>query len=125
MDLQWQRQAELWLKLMGVVNQSAALLVCVNCGRDTFYLEEHQRRARLTIARQISEPQRHSSLLRLLGLLQPEASNGIPLRGWLAGDALWLSAMAPIQSGAELWVELSRRQRIILDRIMDNRHENA
>lgn len=124
MDLQWQRQTELWLRLMDFPHETVAPILTLNQGLDTWYLEQRGERARLTLARKLPEIQLHNALLRLLGLLQPEAGNGIPLRAWLTRDSLWLSAMAPPQSGAELWFSLSRRQRYLFDRITVNSNEN-
>ncbi|AIJ09195.1 MULTISPECIES: type III secretion protein [Edwardsiella] len=125
MDLQWQRQTELWLRLMGAAPQPPAISLTLGRDRDRIFLEQDQGRARLTLARSLPVPQRQPTLLRLLQLLQPEAGGGIPLRAWLAGDALWISAAAPPDSGAEQWRELARRQRRLLDRVMENPHENG
>ncbi|EKS7778613.1 type III secretion protein [Edwardsiella piscicida] len=125
MDLQWQRQTELWLRLMGAGPQPPTSSLTLDRDRDRIFLEQDQGRARLTLARRLPVPQRQSTLLRLLQLLQPEAGGGIPMRAWLAGDALWISAAAPPDSGAEQWRELARRQRRLLDRVMENPHENG
>lgn len=85
MDLQWQRQTELWLRLMGASPQPSANSLTLNRGRDRVFLEQDQGRARLTLARSLPVPQRQPTLLRLLQLLQPEAGGGSRCEpGWLA-----------------------------------------
>lgn len=125
MDLQWQRQAELWLRLMDARGVAAAPNLALRRGGDTHYLEQHAGRARLALARPLAAAQRQPALQKLLGLLLPEAGGGVPLRAWLARGRLWLAATAPQDSGAELWAELSRQQRRLLDRVTENADENA
>lgn len=120
MDLQWQRQTELWLRLMGGDTQPAALSISLVRGGDTLCLEQCQGRARISLARLTTDADCHMMLFRLLALLQPDAGAGIPLRAWHIGPTLWISAMAPPDSGAELWAELARRQRRLLDRVSDH-----
>ncbi|WP_199180006.1 hypothetical protein [Chromobacterium sinusclupearum] len=123
MDLQWQRQSELWLRLMDAQGASASSNLAIRLGRDTFYLEQHTGRARLALSRPIRREQGQATLLRLLGLLQPEAGGGVPLRAWIARGCLWLAATAPQDSGAEHWASLSRQQRRLMDRVMEDSHE--
>lgn len=118
MDLQWQRQAEFWLKLMGASGHQAALSIPLTQGLNTFYLEQSLNRARVSLSRPLRQPDQEAVLLRLLSLLQPDAGDGIPLRAWLSDKMIWLSTMAPPDSGAELWVDLARRQRLLLDRVV-------
>ena len=125
MDLQWQRQTELWLRLMEVRGVSAAPALELSRGRDTLYLEQYAGRARLALSRPLPAQRRLIALNRLLGLLQPEAGGGIPLRAWLARGQLWLAATAPEGSGAELWAQLSCQQCRLLDRVTENAHENT
>lgn len=123
MDLQWQRQAELWLRLMGAPGIPPAQQLTLRHGRDTHYLEALAGRALVSLTRQLPEATRQPTLSRLLTLLQPEAGNGVPLRAWLARGSLWLAATAPQDSGAELWAQLASQQRRLLDRVMENLHE--
>jgi hypothetical protein len=116
MDLQWQRQTELWLRFMGATDQAAALSLALRRDNETIYLEQSQGRARISLCRPVIRQDLQASLLRLLSLLQPDAGAGIPLRAWISGTSIWLSALAPPDSGAELWAELLRRQRLLLDR---------
>lgn len=116
MDLQWQRQTELWLRLMGAKGQAAALRLALPQAGETLYLEQSQGRARVSLCRPLARHDQQETLLRLLSLLQPDAGAGIPMRAWLSGASLWLSALAPPDSGAEQWAELVRRQRLLLDR---------
>lgn len=123
MDLQWQRQIELWLRLMGAPYIRPALQLALSCGQDTHYLEVLSGRALLSVARPVTPPERKAALLRLLTLLQPEAGGGIPLRAWVARGCLCLAATAPRDSGAELWVQLAHRQRHLLGRAAGSTNE--
>lgn len=125
MDLQWQRRAELWLRLTDARGEAPALNLAVRRGSDTYYLEQHAGRARLALARPVPDTQRQAALHRLLSLLLPEAGRGVPLRAWLAGGQLWLAATAPEDSSAEQWAELSRQQCRLLDRVTEPADENA
>lgn len=125
MDLQWQRQTELWLRLMDAGNVAPALNISVEKRDDTYYLEQVGKRANISLARAVNDAEQHNVLLRLLNLLQPEAGAGIPLRAWLAKGKIWLSATAPPESGAELWTELARRQHRLLNRVMETDYENV
>ncbi|WP_240036171.1 hypothetical protein, partial [Aeromonas jandaei] len=123
MDLQWQRQTELWLRLIGATGHPPALSLSLKRGRDTLYLEQCQGRARVSLARPLPEQELQPTLLRLLALLQPDAGAGTPLRAWLTGTALWISAMAPPECGAEQWAALVQRQRLLLDRVTIDAHQ--
>ncbi|MCD4500977.1 hypothetical protein [Chromobacterium vaccinii] len=123
MDLQWQRQTELWLRLMGESAIPAALRLSLRQGQDMFYLESLDGRALLSLSRPLPEARRRPALLRLLALLQPEAGDGIPLRAWLARGCVWLAATMPRDSGAEQWARMSRQQRRLLDRVAEGSHE--
>ncbi|EAA3660144.1 type III secretion protein [Salmonella enterica] len=116
MDLQWQRQIELWLQLMGFRGQASALHLVLSQTNENLYLEQIQGRAKISLCRPLYRQDRQKTLMHLLTLLQPDAGAGIPLQAWLSDTSIWLSAMAPPDSGAEQWAELVRRQRLILDR---------
>ncbi|AKK24866.1 type III secretion protein (plasmid) [Pandoraea oxalativorans] len=125
MDLQWQRRTELWLCLMDMRGLAPAPQVTVRRGADTYYLEQQGERARIALARALPAAQHVAALHKLLGLLLPEASGGVPLRAWLARGQLWLAATAPPDSGAELWASLAAQQRRLLDRVTEPTHENT
>ncbi|VWD64429.1 hypothetical protein BLA50215_07856 [Burkholderia lata] len=124
MDLQWQRQVELWLRLMGAPPEILpAPQLSLRHGRDTHYLEAIANRALVSLARPLPEIVRQPTLLHLMTLLQPEAGGSVPLRVWLACGCLWLAATAPEDSGAELWSRLAHQQRRLLDRAAEHSHE--
>ncbi|MBJ7263450.1 MAG: hypothetical protein JHC61_06805 [Burkholderiaceae bacterium] len=123
MDLQWQRQVELWLRLMEAPGIPPASQVTLRQNGDTCYLETLEGRALLSLARPLPEACRQPALLRLLTLLHPEAGNGLPLRAWVAHDSLWLAAAPPQDSGAELWAQLACQFRRLLDRVTEDKHE--
>ena len=123
MDLQWQRQVELWLRLMEAPGILPASQVALQQNRDTCYLESLEGRALLSLARPLPEACRQPALMRLLTLLQPEAGNGVPLRAWVARDCLWLAAATPQDSGAELWAQLAGQFRRLLDRVTEDKYE--
>ncbi|AKM33398.1 type III secretion protein (plasmid) [Pandoraea faecigallinarum] len=125
MDLQWQRRAELWLRLMDARGMAPAPHLAVPHGVDTHYLEQHAERAQVALSRPLPAAQRVAALHKLLGLLMPEAGGGVPLRAWLARGQLWLAGTAPPDSGAELWAELARQQRRLLDRVTEPADEDA
>lgn len=124
MDLQSQRQVELWLRLMGAPDIPPAPQLTLRQGQNTYYLEAHAGRALVSLARPLPEACQQSALLYLLTLLQPEAGSGVPLRAWLARGCLWLAATTPQDSGAELWAQLAHQQRRLLDRVTENKYEN-
>ena len=124
MDLQWQRQAELWLRLMGAPPRlQPAQQLTLSHGQNTHYLETIANRALVSLARPLPEVARQSALLHLLTLVQAEAADGVPLRAWIAGGCLWLAATAPQNSGAEQWIKLAHKQRRLLDRTAEYMHE--
>ncbi|QAU24336.1 type III secretion protein [Dyella sp. M7H15-1] len=125
MELQWQRQVEYWLRLMSVERVAARENMMVQQGKDVFYLERENGRAKLTVARQVPDAQSVPTLLRLMLLLQPEAANGVPMRTWLARNQLWLAATAPAGSGAELWHQLGKLQQRLLNRVTVGIHANT
>ncbi|AXE30556.1 type III secretion protein [Chromobacterium phragmitis] len=124
MDLQWQRQAEHWLRLMDGRGAPGSARLTLRLGRDNCGLEAlADGRAQLSLRRPLPEAERLPSLLRLLALLLPEAGDGAPQRAWLARGCLWLAATAPAGSGAERWAWLSRRQLQLMDRAAEGGHE--
>jgi hypothetical protein len=125
MELQWQRQVECWLRLMNAGRVAARESMVVRQGEDVFYLEPLKGRAKLTVARPVPDAQRVPTLIRLMTLLQPEATNGVPMRTWLARNQLWLSGTAPAESGAELWHSLGKLQQRLLQRVTVGIHANA
>ncbi|MGQ5524521.1 hypothetical protein ACUHMQ_14850 [Chitinimonas sp. PSY-7] len=122
MDLQWQRQGEYWLRLLEVTAGQAAPHMTVCIGDDTLHLEQQSGRALISAARPFPEHLRQAALKQMLGFLQPEISNGLPMRTWLAQGSLWLSVAAPTGTQAELWAALSKLQRRLLDRIAGSDH---
>lgn len=122
MDLQWQRQVERWLKLMGAGAQPARLRMVLTRGQDRIFISQREGRAALAWSRPVAAALRQPALQRLLTLLAPEVSQGVPLRAWLAQECLWLEATAPRESGAESWYALSQAQRRLLDRVTEAAH---
>ncbi|KIA79279.1 type III secretion protein [Chromobacterium piscinae] len=123
MDLQWQRQTELWLRLLEARDVAAQERLTLRHEADCIHLERLNNRALLSLSRPLAEPRRQATLHKLLALLQPEACNGVPLRTWLAQGRVWLAATAPPDSGAEQWASISRQQRRLMDRVMEDSHE--
>ncbi len=123
MDLQWQRQCELWLRFMDAGNISPALNIAFIKGEYFYYLEAYDGRARITLACNIPENNKNTFLINMLQFLQPEAGNGVPFRAWLASGKIWLSAVSPQTGGAELWADLSRKQQRVMSRVMESYNE--
>jgi hypothetical protein len=114
MDLRWQRQTELWLRLIGQAPARGARL----------QLEAYRSRALLTLSCPQAEHVRADRLLRLLGLLRPEATDGLPVRAWAGQGRLWLSVAMPVETAAEGWFAMTRRLETLLDRATRDGHGN-
>lgn len=126
MGLQWQRQAEVWMYLMGAGRTSVfSPSVSFTRNADTFWLEYKNERSEVTFYRDIPESSRLTVLTHLIKLLHPDAGYGIPLRTWIAGNGIFISATLPPFTGGDLWAKLSLRQQWLLDRAIVNYHENT
>ena len=123
MDLQLQRQTELWLRLMGETKTPAALRISFSCGNNTYYIEQQNKRTFLFYSRSISEERSKDTLFQLLNIINADACLGIPMRAWITKGKIWISATAPPVSGAELWANLSNQQRRLFDRVLGSSYE--
>ncbi|MBV8048518.1 MAG: hypothetical protein JO171_15315 [Paludibacterium sp.] len=118
MDLQWQRQVEVWQRLLAESSQRPARLE----PGDRLQLEACRGRALLTLSRPLADNALPPALLRLLRYLQPEATGGLPLRAWRGQGRLWLSVTLPADAPAEDWYAMSLRLRTLVDRASKEAH---
>ncbi|TDR76597.1 type III secretion protein [Paludibacterium purpuratum] len=119
MDLQWQRQVELWQRLL---DRDAACQTICRVGGDRLQLEQQDGRALLTVSRTLADSFLATALQRLLVFLSPEASNGLPLRAWIGQGRLWLIVTMPRETPAEDWYAMSQRLTELLDRASRDGH---
>jgi hypothetical protein len=124
MDLQWQRQTELWLRLIGAQGAPVLLPSVVVQADDRLYLEALAGRALLSVARALPDDMRQPAFFRLLTRIRPEAAEGTLFRVWMANGCVCLAATAPAASGAELWAQLTRQQQRLLDSVTRGLYEN-
>lgn len=121
-ELQWQRQSALWLQLAGFDNHRAGTLsLQVNRGTETYYIElQKNNRVLLALSREVEFRQLQLLLLKLLSFIHPSVCNGVAVRAWIADRRLWVATVAPEESGAETWVNITRLQSRILKRVAEN-----
>ncbi|BEV73196.1 MULTISPECIES: hypothetical protein [unclassified Paludibacterium] len=117
MDLQWQREMEVWQRLWGCqqIVQAECLSLSLSEG-ERLQVEPLQDRALISCARRVSPVSQMTMLGHVLSLLTPEAAAGLPLRAWLGQGSLWLAVTMPPGAGAEAWYGLARQMKSLLDR---------
>lgn len=119
MDLQWQRQVELWQRLLDC---KAANETTWCQGSDRLQLEPLNARALMTLSRSLDDSFLSIALQRLLVFLSPEASSGLPLRAWIGQGRLWLSVTMPAETSPEAWYAMSQRLTALLNRATKDGH---
>ncbi len=121
MTLQWQRQVEMWLSMLGI-QATAAPKLCIIKDPNRIYLESVNERALITTRCPLDERAREQALLKALTFVRPEMIQGVPCRVWWASGSMWLSTLAPEETGAELWTQIVRQQLVIIERSIRGLH---
>lgn len=126
MDLIWQRQVELWLRLLGQQTYAAAPCLTLSFpGDERLHLEALAGRALLSVSRPLDARLTSTVLPSLLRLLPPEAAGGLPVRAWIAQQRLWVAATMPQDSDAQFWYAQTRGLQRLLLRALKAEHGDA
>ncbi|MEW9809480.1 MAG: hypothetical protein AB2989_06550 [Candidatus Symbiodolus clandestinus] len=118
LDLQFSRNIEQFLEILGLSVQPLELPLQFREGAFCLYLEPQQQRLLLTLSYESNAQSTARLLPLLLQRWLPERFQGVMQRIFTLNDTLFISCTSPEGSQASLWYQLYREQRQLLEQVL-------